>query len=104
MECTWAEATGTWIDAVNAENNSAGFAGHNDWRIPNIKELQSIVHYGRSGPAIDPLFSPTAPVTYWSSTPFFVDESRAWAVGFNNGNVNDPNKDALAHVLAVRGP
>lgn len=36
-------------------------AGHRDWRLPNAKELQSLVDYGRSpqatgGPAIDPIF------------------------------------------------
>ncbi|MDO6801946.1 DUF1566 domain-containing protein [Wenyingzhuangia sp. 1_MG-2023] len=58
--------------------------GHNDWRMPNAKELQSIVDYTQSpstssSPAIDPLFSCT-PITdtngnsgqygyYWSSSP-----------------------------------
>src|SRR6266446_5061606 len=32
--CTWAQATGAWIDAVNAEGGT-GFAGHSDWRLPN---------------------------------------------------------------------
>jgi hypothetical protein len=57
-------------------------AGHDDWRLPNAKELQSIVDYTRSprtthSAAIDPLFACT-PITgedgrpnfgcYWTST------------------------------------
>jgi hypothetical protein len=62
-----------WEDALGyAETqNAANYLGHNDWRLPNVKELQSIVDYTRSpsatdpakvGPAIDPLFSCT-PIT-----------------------------------------
>ncbi len=58
------------------------FAGHSDWRLPNVKELQSIVDYTRSpdttrSAAIDPVFN-TTPIRdaldkvnyafYWSST------------------------------------
>jgi Protein of unknown function (DUF1566) len=47
--------------------NASNFAGHSDWRIPNLRELLSIVHYGFVSPALDPVFGPSA-VAYWSST------------------------------------
>ncbi len=59
----WQQAL-DWVQAQNAMN----YLGHNDWRLPNAKELQSIVDYSRSpqnpdvarrGPAIDPLFVTT---------------------------------------------
>ncbi|MCP3978399.1 MAG: DUF1566 domain-containing protein [bacterium] len=57
-------------------------AGHSDWRLPNVKELQGIVDYTRSPatsgtPAIDPLFDSTSITneggqfdynSYWSGT------------------------------------
>jgi hypothetical protein len=73
----WEEAL-AWVQAKNAAN----YLGHNDWRLPNIKELQSLVDYSRSpastdSAAIDPLFSSTGITDeagqpdwgcYWSST------------------------------------
>ena len=52
----WKEAL-EWVQQKNAEN----FLGHDDWRLPNVKELQSIVDYTRSpstsnSAAINPLF------------------------------------------------
>lgn len=70
-----------WQDAL-AYAEGKEFAAYSDWRLPNAKELQSIVDYTRSpattnSAAIDPLFSCT-PITneanevdypwYWSST------------------------------------
>ena len=55
----WQEAL-TWVQTRNAANH----LGHSDWRLPNAKELQSIVDYTRSpdttsSAAIDPLFTCT---------------------------------------------
>lgn len=87
------QATGlTWMQNDNGAGTVWGEAlsycesltlgGHDDWRLPNIKELQSIVDYERSpdvtnSPAIDPLFN-TSTITneagqtdypfFWSST------------------------------------
>ena len=52
----WQEAL-AWVQKKNAEK----FLGHDDWRLPSVKELQSIVDYTRSpdtthSPAIDPVF------------------------------------------------
>jgi hypothetical protein len=70
----WKQAL-RWVEELE-------YAGHSDWRLPNAKELQSIVDYTRSpdttrSAAIDPLFSVT-PIHdalgkvnypfYWSST------------------------------------
>ncbi|MCP4384905.1 MAG: DUF1566 domain-containing protein [Hyphomicrobiales bacterium] len=73
----WPEAL-AWVQAMNA----GSYLGHNDWRLPNVKELQSLVDYDRSpestgSAAIDPIFATTEIVNeagqtdfpgYWSST------------------------------------
>jgi len=73
----WQEAL-AWVQQMNED----GYLGYSDWRLPNIKELQSIVDYSRSPdttgtPAIDDVFDCTQIVNeggeadypfYWSST------------------------------------
>jgi hypothetical protein len=52
-----------WKDALAwvQEKNGEKYLGHDDWRLPNAKELHSLVDYSRSPqetgtPAIDPVF------------------------------------------------
>jgi hypothetical protein len=73
----WQDAL-AWVQQKNQEK----YLGHNDWRLPSVKELQSIVDYTRSpdtsqSPAIDPVFSCTVITNeahqadypfYWSAT------------------------------------
>ena len=56
----WEDAL-AWVQQRNEEN----YLGYNDWRLPNAKELQSIVDYTRSpstthSAALDPIFSVTS--------------------------------------------
>jgi len=69
----WEEAL-DWIYQKNQEN----YLGYNDWRLPNAKELQSIVDYTRSpqttnSAAIDPMFNVTPIIDEGGSTnyPFY---------------------------------
>jgi hypothetical protein len=56
----WEQAL-AWVQTKNAQN----YLGHDDWRLPNAKELQSILDYTRSpsttnSAAIDPIFNATS--------------------------------------------
>ena len=91
-------------DCATIGNGLCGHAGHRDWRIPNVKELQSIVDYGTFNPAIAPSFpGSTAASGYWSSTSFASNPVGVWVVFFNAGVVNFAGKNNLFHGRAVRG-
>jgi hypothetical protein len=60
------------------------------WRLPNVKELQSLVLYYKGGgwnfqqDYIDVSAFPGTPhATYWSQTPFVSDSAQAWTVLFD---------------------
>ena len=76
-----------WCEAL-AYCEDMDFAGHDNWRLPNVRELESIVDYGRVGPSIDPKFGAKR-YRYWSSTPHLGEfPGSAWYVGFFVGDVN----------------
>lgn len=76
----------TWNDAVQACENLA-YAGHNDWRLPNINELSSLIDNSRNAPAIDPAITSLSS-NYWSSTVYTHSTDYAWYVNFNYGYVH----------------
>lgn len=89
--------TQAYVNRVNAE----GLCGANDWRMPTVKELESILNYGRVNPSIDSGYFPnTASEWYWSGTP----QSRyyVWGVHFDNGFPNHHQHDPSFKVRLVR--
>ena len=76
-----------WIEAINyCENLTLG--GHNDWRLPNINELKSIVDRSKSFPAIVDGFTNVSAGYYRSSTTAVANSDVAWVVDFSDGSAN----------------
>ena len=101
--CSGTAASHNWQQALELAG-SKSFASFNDWRLPNIDELRSIVAYDRYDPAINlTIFSATPSANYWSSSPYANDSNEAWLVYFDNGNTDFYNRDNKYFVRLVRG-
>ena len=75
----------SWYDALSYCQGRP-LAGQNDWRLPNIKELESLTDDTRYNPSIDNTFFPEAHADYyWSSTTSTIIHSDAFYVVFANG-------------------
>ncbi len=92
----------SWQTALQTANDE-NFAGHSDWRLPNIKELQSLVAFNCTAPSINSIIFPnTAASGYWSSSPNANSSSVAWGVYFGIGNDGNNFRDSTNYVRVVR--
>ena len=87
MGCaTGTVATFTWEEALTRARDS-DLAGYTDWRLPNVKELISIVEERCTGPAINLAVFPNTPLAAFRSTsPYGYSSSNAWYVHFSYGS------------------
>jgi len=110
----------TWEQALSDANTlSSGSAGltdgsvAGDWRLPNVKELQSLIDFAYFNPALSSA-SGTSKWTsgdafigvqsnyYWSSTTYSGDTAYAWVVYLLVGSVADGGKAGTYYVWPVR--
>ena len=89
------------VDQANAN----GLGGYNDWRLPNRRELESIVDLGHCNPAMDATVFPSTPNTYhWSASTHPCGSAYAWSVHFDGGYVTHSNKRSYKfYVRLARG-
>ncbi|MBA7633866.1 hypothetical protein ES703_41437 [subsurface metagenome] len=91
-----------WEDAITY-CKALYLAGYTDWRLPNIKEMESITDDTLYGPAIDTTYFPDVHGWYYSSTSGLGIYSPAWCVSFVTGHVSSHGKSNRFYVRCVRG-
>ena len=108
--CTGTATSGDWqaafaaADASNAANSNAGTYGHTDWRLPNKKELSSIVDLGNTPSTVNQtIFPSTQAAAYWTATPSAADDSKAFTIDFTTATYGAATRSTNAiYVRLVR--
>ena len=109
----WATAfadVGTLNSAGTMNGNACGDTSNGgsrqtDWRLPNVREQQSLIDYGNSSPAL-PTGHPFTAVQnsyYWTSSAYVSGPASAWLVGLPDGYVGDVGKASSSYVWPVLG-
>jgi hypothetical protein len=93
---TWENAL-TYADTLTINGNA-------DWRLPNIKELQSINDETIINPSINTSYFSTSNINkYWSSTTLPNQTTRAWYLDTHFGITTYDTKTVKHSVICVRG-
>ena len=93
----------TWGEALSHVKGSA-LAGYSDWRLPNIKELRSLVEEQCSYPSINLAVFPSTPSAafFWSASPTLTDMNLSFGVHFIDGIPGASDRWTPHYVRLVR--
>lgn len=105
-ELAWADALAACTGLNSGEAGISDGSAEGDWRLPNIKELVSLVDYRYVFPALVP-DHPFANIAtyYWTGTTRSSDTNQAWIILSSLGQQDSRTKDTACPVWPVRdGP
>ncbi len=104
--CTDVAANFVWQDVkydIEDMDRKGGYAGFTDWRLPTLKELESIVEHRCIDPAINAEVFPNTPSTgFWSATKDAYHTPGVWLVYFLHGKSYMGNNQHEWKVRLVR--
>lgn len=85
--------------------NAAGYLGHNDWRLPNTKEIFTQLERRCAQPFVDMRVFPVTDVEpHWTSTTNMIEPSLAFSVQYEFGHhLSVPKDQTLGRIRLVRG-
>lgn len=102
----------SWYNALTAANSLGnGYCGLSDgsrggdWRLPNTKELQSLIDCGRHSPALpsNHPFTSVQNSSYWSSATYAFSTTSSWYMNIGAGGMGTSGKGSTLRVWPVRG-
>jgi len=89
--CTGAAECLTWDQAMALTHT---FAGHNDWRVPNIDELQNLIESARNYRSTYMSIFPNAPnAAHWSSSPSTEDHGLVQSIQLPSGRIENSKRN-----------
>ncbi|MDZ7695559.1 MAG: DUF1566 domain-containing protein [Deltaproteobacteria bacterium] len=108
----WGDSSGETFAVISQFNEGVDFAcgqytagTYTDWRLPNFRELLSLMDFGQENPALPSghLFTSVKNDSYFSSTTRVDDAGRAWGVHIYQSYLINKDKTTTAYVWPVRG-
>ena len=104
-----------WEDTIHAEEIKVNFkeaiqyckdlrlGKFDDWRVPTLFELLSIVDFKHYKPAIKKPFKYVEDAgSYWTGTLYVGDKNERWVVSFKDGSTSDADESYERYVRCVR--
>lgn len=79
------------------------YAGDDDWRLPGVRELASLLDFDHAGPAIDPDTFPDTPCYFFWSATTTDDGATFWRVEFERAVTGTDVPDWWGYARCVRG-
>jgi hypothetical protein len=101
---TWQQTVGSERSWADAGTYCAGLAvAGGGWRLPDMKELQTLLDEAKTDPAIDGTLFPGTPAGgFWTGTPLVDMPPNAWFVSFSDGIAYNSVPDRLYSARCVR--
>lgn len=92
-----------YTDAINYCENMV-YGGYQDWRLPNMTELQSIIDRDNLNILASSTFATLIndDNSYWSRDAYIIDTDKQWGIDFNTGMTIYKNKSIESYVKCVR--